>query len=149
MRFTDLSDFFYYTAISYPLVLGKSQILLFFAIQAAITGGKDVAFAHFNRQFEKHFTQTPQIPRTTSANTACVLIKLHNGRLCCPMSFAGRPPKDGSLLPASNNHRRFSPFSRCRRLMLFSSAVIEELPPVERIHCLLDRQDSIHQISVS
>ena len=25
MRFTDLSDFFYYTAISYPLVLGKSQ----------------------------------------------------------------------------------------------------------------------------
>ena len=27
MRFTDLSDFFYYTAISYPLVLGKSLIL--------------------------------------------------------------------------------------------------------------------------
>ena len=25
MRFIDLSDFFYYTAISYPLVLGKSQ----------------------------------------------------------------------------------------------------------------------------
>ena len=25
MRFTDLSDFFYYTAISYPLVLGKSR----------------------------------------------------------------------------------------------------------------------------
>ena len=25
MRFTDLSDFFYYTAISYPLVLGKSH----------------------------------------------------------------------------------------------------------------------------
>ena len=23
------------------------------------------------------------------------------------MSYASRPPKDGSLLPASNNHRRF------------------------------------------
>ena len=26
MRFIDLSDFFYYTANSYPLVLGKSHI---------------------------------------------------------------------------------------------------------------------------
>ena len=95
------------------------------------------------------FTQTPQTPRTPSIITACLLKKLHNGRLCRPMSFAGRPPKDGSLLPASNNHRRFSPFSGCGRLMLFSSAVIEGLPPVERIHRPLYRQNPEHQVPVS
>ena len=51
--------------------------------------------------------QKTQIPRTPSANAARVLQKLHNGRLCRPMSLAGSPQRDCSLLPASNNHRRF------------------------------------------
>ena len=40
-------------------------------------------------------------------NAARILQKLHNSRLCRPMSFAGRPQKDGSLLPAFNDHQRF------------------------------------------
>ena len=45
--------------------------------------------------------------RCQPKNTAQELLKIACGRLCRPMSFAGRPPKDGSLLPASNNHRLF------------------------------------------
>lgn len=49
MRFTDLSDFFYYTAISYPLVLGKSPLFLILSVFVCFfsTGKNSFASADF------------------------------------------------------------------------------------------------------
>ena len=62
--------------------------------------------SHTGQNMEKQrinplLAQKTQIPRTPSASAARVLQKLHNGRLCRPLSFAGRPPKTARfyLLP--------------------------------------------------
>ena len=56
--------------------------------------------AKYGEAEDKSFACTKNANSGDSLKSAAiVLLKLHNGRLCRLMSFAGCPPKDGSLLP--------------------------------------------------